>query len=105
MYRRRRLGSPLWVESGRYNWSAVDHESGLQHEQDGSGTFWKAVEETCGGTMSKQLAPPDEDLAKVRFTHSVFEVLKSKRKRGEMVRQTLEEVALETPPKRRSQDS
>lgn len=59
------------------------------------GTLWKAAEETCGGTMLKQLAPPDEDLAKVRFAHSVFEVLKTKRKKGETVRQALERIILE----------
>lgn len=61
------------------------------------GTLWKAAEETCGGTMLKQLAPPDEDLAKVRFAHSVFEVLKTKRKKGETVRQALERIILEAP--------
>lgn len=47
--------------------------------------------------MLKQLDPPDEDLAKVRFTHSVFEVLKTKRKKGETVRQALERIILEAP--------
>ena len=61
------------------------------------GSLWKAAEETCGGTMLKQLAPPDEDLAKVRFAHSVFEVLKTKRKKGETVRQALERIILEAP--------
>lgn len=61
------------------------------------GTLWKVAEETCGGTMLKQLAPPDEDLAKVRFAHSVFEVLKTKRKKGETVRQALERIILEAP--------
>lgn len=65
------------------------------------GTLWKAAEETCGGTMLKQLALPDEDLAKVRFAHSVFEVLKSKRKKGETVRQALERIILEAPPTER----
>jgi hypothetical protein len=59
------------------------------------GTLWKAAEETCGGTMLKQLEPPDEDLAKVRFAYSVFEVLKTKRKKGETVRQALERIILE----------
>ena len=62
------------------------------------GSLWKAAEETCGGTMLKQLAPPDENLAKVRFAHSVFEVLKTKRKKGETVRQALERIVLEAPP-------
>ncbi len=61
------------------------------------GTLWKAAEETCGGTMLKQLDPPDEDLAKVRFAHSVFEVLKAKRMKGETVRQALERIILEAP--------
>lgn len=61
------------------------------------GTLWKAAEETCGGTMLKQLETPDEDLAKVRFAHSVFEVLKTKRKKGETVRQALERIILEAP--------
>jgi hypothetical protein len=64
------------------------------------GTLWKAAEETCGGTMLKQLDPPDEDLAKVRFAHSVFEVLKAKRKKGETVRQALERIILEAAPLR-----
>ena len=59
------------------------------------GTLWKAAEETCGGTMLKQLEVPDEDLAKVRFSHSVFEVLKTKRRKGETVRQALERIVLE----------
>lgn len=58
------------------------------------GSIWKAAEETCGGTRLKQLDPPDEDLAKVRFAHSVFEVLKTKRKKGETVRQALERIIL-----------
>lgn len=45
-------------------------------------TLWKAAGETCGGTMLKQLDPPDEDLSKVRFARSVFGVLKTKRKKG-----------------------
>jgi len=49
--------------------------------------------------MLKHLDPPDEDLAKVRFAHLVFEVLKAKRKKGETVRQTLERIILETSPK------
>lgn len=61
------------------------------------GTLWKAAVETCGGTMLKQLDPPDEDLAKVRFAHAVFEVLKSKRKKGETVRQALERIILDAP--------
>lgn len=62
------------------------------------GSLWKAAEDTCGGTMLKQLAPPNENLAKVRFAHSVFEVLKTKRKKGETVRQALERIVLEAPP-------
>lgn len=62
-----------------------------------TGTLWKAENETCGGTRMKQLDPPDEDLAKVRFAHSVFEVLKTKRKKGETVRQALERIILEAP--------
>ncbi len=62
------------------------------------GTLWKAAEETWGGTMLKQLVLPDVDLAKVRFAHSVFEALKSKRKKGETVRQALERIILEAPP-------
>jgi hypothetical protein len=61
------------------------------------GTLWKAAEETCGGTMLEQLYPPDEDLAKVRFAHSVFKVLKAKRKKGETVRQALERIILSSP--------
>ncbi len=61
------------------------------------GTLWKAAEETCGGTMLKQLEPPDEDLAKVRFANSVFEILKSKRQKGETVRQALERIILAAP--------
>lgn len=61
------------------------------------GTLWKAAEETCGGTRLEQLEPPDEDLAKVRFSHSVFEVLKTKRKKGETVRQALERIILDAP--------
>lgn len=61
------------------------------------GSLWKAAEETCGGTMLKQLEAPDEDLAKVRFAHLVFDVLKTKRKKGETVRQALERIILEAP--------
>jgi len=59
------------------------------------GTLWRAAEETCGGTMLKQFESSDEHLAKVRFAHSVFEVLKTKRKKGETVRQALERIILE----------
>lgn len=61
------------------------------------GTLWKAAEETCGGTRLTQLDPPDEDLAKVRFAHSVFKVLKTKRKKDETVRQALERIILAAP--------
>lgn len=44
--------------------------------------LWKALEETCRKTMLKQLDPLDEYLTKARFAHSVFEVLKTKRKKG-----------------------
>jgi len=60
------------------------------------GSLWKAAEETCGGTMLTELKAPDEDLAKVRFAHGVFEVLKTKRKKGETVRQALERIILES---------
>ena len=62
------------------------------------GTLWKAAEKTRGGTMLQQLASPDEDLAQVRFAHAVFEVLKTKRKKGETVRQALERIILEASP-------
>jgi len=45
----------------------------------------------------KQLEQLDEDLAKVRFAYSVFEVLKTKRKKGETVRQALERIIVEAP--------
>lgn len=61
------------------------------------GTIWKAEEETCGGTRLKQLDPPAEDLAKVRFAHEVFNVLKTKRRKGETVRQALERIIIEAP--------
>lgn len=47
--------------------------------------------------MLKQLAPPDEDPAKVRLVPLVFKVLKTKRKKGGTVRQALERIILETP--------
>ncbi|WP_305825177.1 hypothetical protein [Massilia brevitalea] len=43
----------------------------------------------------KQLEQLDEDLAKVRFAYSVFEVLKTKWKKGETVRQALERIIVE----------
>ena len=61
------------------------------------GTIWKAEEETCGGTRLKQLDPPAEDLAKVRFAHEVFNVLKTKRRKGETVRHALERIIIEAP--------
>ena len=55
---------------------------------------WRPIfSESC--VPPKQLDPPDEDLAKVRFAHSVFEVLKAKRRKGETVRQALERIILE----------
>jgi len=62
-------------------------------------TLWKAAEETCSGTRLTQLDSLDEGLAKVRFAHSVFEVLKTKRKKGETVRHTLERTILKVSPK------
>lgn len=59
------------------------------------GSLWKAAQKTCGGTLLKELEAPDEDLAKVRFAHEVFEVLKNKRKKRETVRQALERIILE----------
>ena len=47
--------------------------------------------------MLKQVEHLDEDLAKVRVAHSVFEGLKTKRKKGETVRQALERIILEAP--------
>ena len=61
------------------------------------GKLWRAAEETSGRTRLKQLELPDEDMAKVRFAHSVFEVLKAKRKKGETVRQALERIVLDAP--------
>lgn len=59
------------------------------------GTIWRATEETCGGTILERLDPPDENLAKVRFSHVIFEILKTKRKKGETVRGALERIILE----------
>lgn len=57
------------------------------------GSCWRA-KETCGGALLEPLQPPDDDLAKVRFSHQVFEVLKKKRRKGETVRGALERIIL-----------
>lgn len=58
------------------------------------GTLWKASLETVGGTKLSQLQAPEEDLAKVRFSHQVFEVLRRKKRKGETVREALERIIL-----------
>lgn len=58
------------------------------------GSAWRAHEELCGGTRLKALEPPDDDLAKVRFSAEVFEVLKKKRIPGETVREAIERIIL-----------
>lgn len=54
---------------------------------------WRA-KETVGGALLEPLQPPDDDLAKVRFSKSVFEVLRKKKLPGETVRQTIERIIL-----------
>lgn len=58
------------------------------------GSAWWASSETCGGTLIKKLKPPDDDLAKVRFSHAVFEVLKKKKRKGETIREAIERIIL-----------
>lgn len=54
---------------------------------------WVA-KETVGGAMLTPLTSPDDDLAKVRFSKEVFEILKKKKKKGETVRQCIERIIL-----------
>jgi hypothetical protein len=57
------------------------------------GSCWKA-KETVGGALLEPLQPPDDDLAKVRFSKEVFNILKKKKRKGETVRETLERIIL-----------
>jgi hypothetical protein len=57
------------------------------------GSSWKAIE-TVGGSLLEPLLPPDDNLAKVRFSKSVFEVLRSKKRPGETIREALERIIL-----------
>ncbi|MDY7539968.1 hypothetical protein QN395_08270 [Undibacterium sp. RTI2.2] len=56
-----------------------------------TGSCWIA-NKTVGGTRLKELKKPDENLAKVRFSKEVFEILRQKRKIGETVREALERI-------------
>jgi len=57
------------------------------------GSRWKA-KETVGGALLEPLQAPDDDLAKVRFSKAVFEVLRQKKRPGETIRETLERIIL-----------
>lgn len=57
------------------------------------GSCWKA-RETVGGALLEPLQAPDDDLAKVRFSKEVFEVLRKKKQKGETVRDALERIIL-----------
>ncbi len=57
------------------------------------GSCWKA-KETCGGAPLEPLQPPSDDLAKVRFSQSVFDVLRKKKRKGETIREALERIIL-----------
>ncbi|WP_342116526.1 hypothetical protein [Pseudoduganella sp. OTU4001] len=61
------------------------------------GSMWTASLETCGGTKLSEVAAPNDDLAKVRFSHDVFEVLRKKRRKGETVREAIERIILAAP--------
>lgn len=57
------------------------------------GSSWKATE-IVGGALLEPLLPPDDDLAKVRFSKAVFEVLRRKKLPGETIREALERIIL-----------
>jgi hypothetical protein len=59
-----------------------------------NGSCWKA-KETVEGAFLEPLQPPDDGLAKVRFSKNVFAVLQSKKHKGETIRQALERIILE----------
>ena len=61
-----------------------------------NGSCWQATEVTGGAKLSP-LQPPADGLAKVRFSKSVFEILRSKKKPEETIRATLERIILEAP--------
>lgn len=61
-----------------------------------NGSAWRA-KETCGRALLESLQPPDDDLARVRFSQTVFEVLRKKKKKGETVREALERIILASP--------
>jgi len=61
------------------------------------GSMWMASLETCGGTKLSEVGAPKDDLAKVRFSHEVFEVLRKKKRKGETIRQALERIILAAP--------
>jgi hypothetical protein len=59
-----------------------------------NGSAWRATETVCGA-MLEPLQPPDDKLAKVRFSKDVFAILKSKKLKGETIRQALERIIIE----------
>jgi hypothetical protein len=61
-----------------------------------NGSHWRA-KETVGGAFLEPLQPPDNSLAKVRFSHQVFKVLGTKKRQGETVREALERIILSSP--------
>lgn len=60
---------------------------------------YRAVETVSGGAVLRALGGADDDgLACVRFAESVFAVLKTHRRKGESVRETLERIILSSLP-------
>ena len=58
------------------------------------GSSWKATE-IVGGALLEPLLPPDDDLAKVRFSKAVFIILQRKKHKGETIRQAIERIIIE----------
>lgn len=58
-----------------------------------NGSCWKA-KETVGGALLEPLSAPNDDLAKVRFSKEIFELLRTKKQKGETIRQALERIIL-----------
>ena len=58
-----------------------------------NGSCWKA-KETVGGALLEPLSNPVDDLAKVRFSKEVFEVLRTKKRKGETIREAIERIIL-----------
>lgn len=66
----------------------------LTSQRRPKGELWRVTREVMIGSVLEPMPQPDEDLAKVRFSKEIFEVLKKKRMPGETIREALERIIL-----------